>query len=331
MSEVNSGTITLIGVDYKYQELTMRQDALCFYPENPRIYSLLDVSDGVPDQDQIQKTMIGFDHVKQLKVSIKDNGGLIDPLIVKDIDNVVLEGNSRLAAYRLLAEEEPIKWGLVRCQVLPADIPDDAVFALLGQYHVGGKTDWSPYEQAGFLTRQHRATKRPIDQLAKVLGITVGDAKRLIKTYEFMAEQNDLEPTRWSYYDEYLKNRGIKRYREVYPDMDTVVAGAIQSGEIHEAMDVRKVLGEIAKSDSREAKQVMQDIVNGGATIYEGLEILKDTGKIGDVYKDLQRFNDIINRKDFESRLSKEDYGQTQYQLRQIKKRVDYLLNKIKQ
>lgn len=40
-----------------------------------------------------------------------------------------------LAAYRQLAAKEPIKWVLVKCTVLPDDVDDALVFALLGQFH----------------------------------------------------------------------------------------------------------------------------------------------------------------------------------------------------
>lgn len=53
-------------------------------------------------------TLKGMEHVKQLRVSIESNGGLIDPLIVRDGDFMVLEGNSRLAAYRLLCRTDAV-------------------------------------------------------------------------------------------------------------------------------------------------------------------------------------------------------------------------------
>jgi hypothetical protein len=75
------------------------------------------------------------------------NGGLLEPLIVRGGSLEVLEGNSLLAAYRQLAAKEPIKWAMVKCTVLPADVDDSLVFALLGQFHIKGKKDWAPYEQ----------------------------------------------------------------------------------------------------------------------------------------------------------------------------------------
>lgn len=321
------GMLTIEGVDYPVREEMLKQSDLSFYAENPRVFSLLNTSHGIPDQDLIEKTMRSFDHVKQLRVSIKDNGGLIDPLIVRK--GVVLEGNSRLAAYRLLCDEDPIKWGYVKCQILPDDFPDDAVFALLGQYHVSGKTNWSPFEQGGFLVRQVRASNKPIEYIAKVLGITASDAKRYVRTYEFMEEHNDLEPRRWSYYEEYLKNAGIKKYRETSAEIDDVIVEQVKTGQIKEAIDIRKKLGEIAKSESREAKKIMKDVIEGKVSIYDGFEELEETGKIGSAYKALQKFNEKIGSSEFERQLAEENPAQIRYQLRQIQKKVKKILGKM--
>ena len=85
-------------------------------------------------------------------------GGLLEPIIVRR--NVVLEGNSRLAAYRMLAEKDPIKWADIRCNVLPDDTSDDVVFSLLGTLHIIGKTPWSPFEQAGYLYRRTQTSRK---------------------------------------------------------------------------------------------------------------------------------------------------------------------------
>ena len=173
----------------------LNQADLQFYPENPRVYSVLNVLDENPTQDEIQQYMCSLDHVKQLKVSIESNGGLIDPLVVRDGDFTVLEGNSRLAAYRLLCAIDPIKWGKVRCKVLPHDISDSAIFTLLGQYHIIGRKDWEPFEQAHYLYRRHKQTKTPVAFMAQELGISKQKAEKMIQVIEFMIEHNDLNAT----------------------------------------------------------------------------------------------------------------------------------------
>ena len=158
---------------------------------------------GTPTQEEIEEHMLSMEHVKVLRQSIKEVG-LIDPLIVRDGDFVVLEGNSRLAAYRKLVKEDPVKWGKVKCKILPRDIEQSTILTILGQYHIVGRKDWSPFEQAGFLVRGLDATNSKIEDFAKSLGLSTANAKKYIEVFGYMKEQNDLIPSRWSYYEELL-------------------------------------------------------------------------------------------------------------------------------
>src|SRR6266704_984545 len=59
------------------------------------------------------------------RTTLKSNlrhGGLIEPMVVLRDTLEVIEGNSRLAAYRILAEKDPVKWQKAKCHILPAKI-----------------------------------------------------------------------------------------------------------------------------------------------------------------------------------------------------------------
>ena len=126
-------TLTLGGEEIPVRNGYLQIHDLSFYAENPRIYSLIQRPGVEPSQDEIFNRLRGLDHVKQLIQSIRANGGLTDPMLVRDEDFVVLEGNSRLAAYRELARNDAIKWGQAKVRLLPADISEKLVFALLGE------------------------------------------------------------------------------------------------------------------------------------------------------------------------------------------------------
>ena len=108
MAYMVNDTLTIGKKIFEVQKGDLNQADLKFYIDNPRVYSALRTHNETPSQKEIEELMTGMDHVKQLKLSIETNGGLIDPLIVRAGDNVVLEGNSRLAAYRLLCRIDPI-------------------------------------------------------------------------------------------------------------------------------------------------------------------------------------------------------------------------------
>jgi len=85
---------------------------LKFYPDNPRIYSMMSVTGREPTQEEVYDKLINMEHVRTLISTIKSNKGLREPIIVKDY--LVLEGNSRLAAYKYLANQDPITWGTIK-------------------------------------------------------------------------------------------------------------------------------------------------------------------------------------------------------------------------
>lgn len=322
--------ITIGKKEFEVTEKQLNQCELLFYEDNPRVYSILRANGGTPTQKEIEEKMTSMDHVKQLRLSIEQNGGLIDPLIVvkRGADLVVLEGNSRLAAYRLLAEKDPVKWQKVRAQVLPEEISENDIFTLLGQYHLIGRKDWSVFEQAAYLYRQKKASNLEVDILAKNVGLTEGRVKSLLEVYEFMHKHNDLKPDRWSYYEEYLKSRGIKKYRETSSEIDNVFVHQVKTGAIKQAIDVRNVLSDIAKTPGKEATKVMEDIIAQKTTIYDGHDRLVATGRTTDTYKHIDKFYKLISDADVQKRIKLEattnpDIG---FKLKQIRKVIDKLL-----
>lgn len=318
--------LTIGKKDYEVEICELNQADLKFYTENPRVYSVLNIGGEEPSQTEIEEHMCNLDHVKQLRLSIESNGGLIDPLIVRDGDYTVLEGNSRLAAYRLLCRTDAITWGKVKCKVLPADIDDAAIFALLGQYHIIGRKDWDPFEQANYLFRRHQQTRLPVEYMAQELGISKQKAKNMIEVIRFMIENDDLNKRHWSHYEEYLKNGGIKKYRETNPDIDETIVEAIKTETIREAADMRK-LGEIAKVGDKQSKKVMQKIAEGEIDLYEGYEEVQDAGKLDDVVKKLKTFRQYINDDTIEKQIkgSEEIYKQAQFEIKKIIKRLQDL------
>ena len=308
----------------------LNQATLQFYPENPRVYSVLNTAGIEPTQEEIERHMCSLEHVKQLRISIESNGGLIDPLIVRDGDFTVLEGNSRLAAYRLLCSTDPVKWGKVKCKLLPADISDDAIFTLLGQYHIIGRKDWEPFEQAHYLYRRQQETKVPIAFMAQELGISKQKAEKMIQVIEFMIAHDDLNKRHWSHYEEYLKNAQIKKFRATSPSIDDTIAQAVKTEQIREASDMRK-LGDIAKVGDKQSKKVMQKIADGKMDLYEGYSEIQDSGKLDDAVKRLKTFRTLINDASFEKQVSasEESIQQAQFEIKKIIKRLEAITHNL--
>jgi hypothetical protein len=315
-----SGMIRLKGKDIPTETREIEQKKLRFYIDNPRIYSLVRSDGHTPDQDEICKQLLGMDHVRELIHDISANGGLIDPLIVRDSDLVVLEGNSRLAAYRHLAVKDPLKWSKVRCTVLPGDIDEKLVFALLGQYHVKGKKDWAPYEKAGFLYRRHTEHKIELSTVAGELGILPSEAEHLTAVYKFMMQHDDCDREHWSYYDEYLKSNRIKKIRKEHASFDKFIVGEIKLGGIPKAMELRDRLPVICAGPAK----ILKRYIEGKIPFADAYENAVDVGSDNYALKRLKKFREWLALNDTEDDLlesNKTVRDKMHYELKEIEKR----------
>lgn len=331
-------TITIGKKEYAVKEMQINQQELLFYAENPRVYSALrENGNENPTQEEIETKMRSMEHVKELRSQIAQNGGLIEALIVvkRNGDYVVLEGNSRLAAYRILAEEEPVRWQSIRCNVLPESITENEIFTLLGTLHLVKKKDWSVYEQAAYVYRQSELNGLPVSTLAKNVGLSPATIKKYINVYKFMINNNDNVQNHWNYYEQYVANSAIKEYRDTYPDMDEQIVTQIKSGSIREARDIRDKLGKIAKATDKTSKRIMRDIIEGASSIEEGYARFEATGKSGNAYKKIEDFRSLMTSTEFIQSIKREVSGNrdreksTVFELRKIKQAISKLLREL--
>lgn len=330
MSEMIANDYIMIGnKKILTQSCDLNQADLKFFPENPRVYSALNSDGTAPSQEDIEEHMKSLDHVRDLRDDIEKNGGLMEPIIVRDGDFVVLEGNSRLAAYRLLCEKDAVKWGKIKCNLLPADIPDDLVFKLIGQFHIKGKKPWDPYEQASYLYRRSKETKTPIASIAEELNIKSADAQKMVEAVKLMKEHGEYDNHKYSYYLEYVKDTSIKKYRDTNPDIDATVISEIQKGNIARAEDIR-LLGKVAKVGDKQSKKLMKEVAEGQITIYDAHETMEENGKLESCLPKLKKFRTYINNDNFEKsmRSNENTYRQGKYEIKKIIQRLTNLSDK---
>lgn len=322
-------TITLRKKEIQVRLGFMRHAELKFYSENPRIYtSLWNESDVEPSQGQIYDALVKSDHVRETLVpSIRSNGGLIEPVLVRK--NVVLEGNSRLAAYRFLAKENAATWEYIRVRVFPDDISDGEIFSLLGEYHINGKKDWQPYEQAGYLYRRFKNHGITEDQLHDEVGLTKQKVSHLIRVYQFMIDEHDRDPAHWSYYDELLKSRRMDSARKLYPKFDQVIAEKIKSSDIVRAVDVRDKLPQIVQVGGNTLKRFL----NGALSFDDAVEDARQRGAGNYNARKLTDFRKWLADSSLDEEFSTATHSEQnvlRYELEKIHTRLQQLAKKIK-
>ena len=313
-------TLLIRGVDIKVETISLPQADLRFFVDNPRVYSILRIDGEEPSQESIERKLLEMDHVKALIQDIKLDGGLTDPVIVRSGSLEVLEGNSRLAAYRALAKIDPIKWSIMKCKLLPGDLDERLIFALLGQYHIKGKKDWAPFEQAGFLYRRSTIHDIDVTQLAREIGLSKNKVEHLINTYQFMRDHDETDKARWSYYDEYLKSRIVKKARLGQTDFDELVVEKVKSGEIARAVDIRDRLPVICS-----APKVLKKFVNRVFDFEDAHEHAVDAGADSAPYKKLAAFRQWLAKPEVAKALSRTQ-GETR---KKIEFELDKLANRV--
>ena len=318
-------TLTLRGQEIPVRNGSLPIHDLIFYPENPRIFSLINRPGVEPSQNEIFNRLRRLDHVKQLIQSIRANGGLTNPLLVRDGDLVVLEGNSRLAAYHELARNDAITWGKAKVQLLPSDISEKLVFALLGEYHIIGRKDWAAYEQAGYLYRRNITHAVSAQSMATEMGLSVRSVNHLIYTYKFMVEHGETSVTRWSYYDEYLKSNIVRKARREYPKLDEIVVRKIKSGEIPAAVDVRNKLVKLLNV-AKLSPQPTKILVSGDNTFDRAFESARDRGVDNMWLNRFKRFRGELQIQAFIAdldRMSPEQQDKCLYEVTKIQQSIE--------
>jgi hypothetical protein len=314
------GTILIQGVEIPTITKMIEHKDLSFWTDNPRVYSLVHQSSTKPNQQEVYQKLRELEHVRELVGDIRTNSGLIDPLIVRSGDMVVLEGNSRLAAYRHLTTIDPIKWAQVRCTLLPEGIEDRLVFSLLGQYHVKGKKDWAPFEKAGFLYRRHKEQNTELSAVAGELGMSAKAARHLVDVFMFMLAHNDTDRERWSYYDEFLKSSKIRKARDEYPDFDDLIVKEIKSGGISRAMDLRDKLPTICA-----APKIVKKYASSKTTFDDAYEDAKHMGGDSPELQRIKKFRTWLSNVDAVEEITEQNRAVRQkivFELKQLEKRI---------
>ena len=114
-----------------------------------------------------------------------------------------------------------------------------------------------------------------------------------------MVKHNEVKRDRWSYYDEYLKSKKIKKARDQYPDFDKLIVQRIWNSEIGRAVDVRDSLPAICEGPAKNLKRFVEGKIDfedayhnamdagGGSAEYKRIHIFRQWLAKADTEKDL--------------------------------------------
>lgn len=234
---------------------------LHYYPENPRLNFILSKHGGKVTEEIIDQNLWNLDSTKDLFQSIKANGGLIEEIWA--LNNKVIEGNSRLCAYRHLYKEssdgERSKWRKIRTKIIEGPVSEKELFLVLGNLHIRGKAPWNPYEKASYIFKMIHDQGMTEKQVGEIVGMNPSSINLEIKAYETMRDKylpkisevrdENEELNKFSMFEEFYKQPELQRMLKESPDIltvdkyvDWVAERRVNSAAYHVKKDLAPIL-----------------------------------------------------------------------------------------
>lgn len=193
------------------EKKNIKLENLKFDEKNPRLPIRLQ---GVTNENQIIDYMVKYGNIVELMLSIAETGySDAEPLlVVKDHDEnyIVVEGNRRLSALKLLSNPElskvrvgSINEVILNAKHIPTEIPcilynkREDVLDYLGYRHITGVKDWGALEKARYLDQLyqiHIVDTQPDEiysKLAKMIGSRANYVSKLHMALKLYDKAND--------------------------------------------------------------------------------------------------------------------------------------------
>lgn len=185
--------IVLSGVKVQVRSIDLPIQAVQLDPANPRVANTVAAADfGTGDEQQrkLEELLWEDTDVRDLYRGVLENRGLVERIIVRH-NHVVAEGNCRTVVYRKLRHNYPndATWTTIPARVLPADITDKQVAVLLGELHVGGKNQWSPFEKAGHIHKLATTFSLSQEEIAKLLRTSKTAVNHQIRAFDALKQK----------------------------------------------------------------------------------------------------------------------------------------------
>ena len=209
------------------QELTKLDiDDVQLDEENPRIRGALEKYGDALTPEQIHFALqnssggegSSSSSFHNLKISIKANDGISEPIIVVEKGGryVCIDGNTRLAIYRDFAKkEEGSSWKKIPCRLLKNATQID-IESVRVTSHLVGARPWPAYEKAKYLSHLRYGVYMDYTELVALCGGSKSEIDRSIDAFDDMnnfyrdvVEDGDFKIDRFSGFVE-LQKQGIK-------------------------------------------------------------------------------------------------------------------------
>jgi hypothetical protein len=255
--------ITVDGKNVQLQNVDLPILGVSLDPNNPRIAHTIEfgASAEKDSQKRIAELLWGDPDVRDLMRQVEINGGLIERIIVREDDRMVVEGNCRTVVYRKLADKHPRdpRWKKIPARLLPAGIGGRDVAILLGEMHVAGKNQWSPFEKAGHihkLTKDYGLTQ---EEIAQRLRMSKSKVNQCIKAFETMkdkllpAHPGTATVRKFSYLEEFYKKQELRDWVASRTDGVDLLVGWLGTNKLTLGTQVRDLPAIVSNEEATQA------------------------------------------------------------------------------
>lgn len=162
---------------------------------NPRIADYLEYYDEENLDSDTMALLLGTssDSCASLRESIKENGGIVHPIIVNHFPEgryVVIEGNTRLQIYRDFCKKNiPGDWTKIKA-IVYENLDDASIHSIRLQAHLVGPREWDAYAKAKYLDYLANTLYMPMHELISYCGGSskATEVKQMIAAYQDMQE-----------------------------------------------------------------------------------------------------------------------------------------------
>ncbi|OJX27870.1 MAG: hypothetical protein BGO74_03900 [Burkholderiales bacterium 68-12] len=313
--------LVIAGAPVEVSHEVVPLDALQLDPQNPRIRLQLKVkgSKKAPTQEgllELIRAQPGYDRLQQ---QIRMEGGIYDPLIVRN-DGRIVEGNTRFAVLTVLSKTPAgvQKWGSVPIMRLPVGVSEKVIQLQMAGYHVGGKNKWRAAAKADQIHRLIHEVGASLEEVQAATGMAPKEVQKHIDAYDYLVKEVIPE----------IANASAERTQEILETKFShalVLMSTSKLDGVRQDKGKRKALAQAIANDKIQGAQVRQAHLllneprartelqrNGFAAAKEVLrkadpcaesKVLKDVTKLADTLgnlgrKDLELFADHAKARD---------------------------------
>ena len=307
---------------------------LKFLKDNPRVYACTHGHTNFENLMEGQQQEIIFEQllkepsVKHLIPDVKRHGGLMESILIRRDTMEVIEGNSRLAVYRKLhQDEEQGDWELIPCDMV-SKLTNTQQATFLNQIHVKGKTQWSAYEKANF-AYVRKMQGLDLDKIAQLFGESKSTISIRIKVIEMMQHNKDNDRSHFSYYDVLARSSEISEKMKKNKDFRSFLLMKIKNfgpngeDDYFTAMELRQKLPVLLRKP-----KVLKKYIDGKIDLDEGYQ----RAKISQVEKRVRQVVDLLDDVELKD-ISKLDLGRFnafKQHVRKLSHKVDRINGMIK-